>query len=238
MTEFICYTRVSTKHQTRKDKSGKSIDGLGMKSQKAILDTYCTRGDDTIVQWFSEVASAKDIKGRPQLQQAVEMCIQGGYTLAVAKLDRLSRKTEDALEIWGRLSAKLYSCDIPQNNGTMDKFILTLFMALADRERELISIRTKAGLAQSDKPLGKHPHQQAHWLTEETRKLGPEKIKAEARDVYLDKLEYIQMLREKKMTYQQISDRLNETNHETRNGGKFYPNLVMRILNRGNEVSS
>ena len=56
--------------------------------------------------------------------------------------------TEGALSIYNELDKRLVSCDIPN----LDKFTLTIFMAIADREKELIGIRTKAALkAKKDK---------------------------------------------------------------------------------------
>ena len=191
----------------------------------------------------SEDPDARAIK----LQQAIALCVDGGHTLAVSKLDRLSRRTEDALEIWSKLDGRLLSCDIPQENGRMDKFNLTLFIAFADRERELISIRTKAGLAQSKKPLGKHPKQQAHYVTGEQANRGQETSKQKAADGYLPTLDYIQRLKADGLSLRAIADKLNDTNHKTRKyevrdketgrkkdigGGKFYATTVKRILDR------
>lgn len=224
MTTFVTYTRVSTRSQGK--------DGLGMQSQKAILDHYLA-GKEVVAE-FAEVASAKDIDGRPELQRAIAMCVKGGHTLAVAKLDRLSRRTEDALKIWGDLDAKLYSCDIPQDNGRMDKFTLTIFMALADRERELISIRTRAGLAHSDKPLGKHPNQQAHYFTSDQQQHGHETMRQKAIDADKASGAYrsIVGLKKEGKSLRAIAQQLNDDNMRTRNGGKFHPTTVKRILDR------
>ena len=68
----------------------------------------------------------------------------------MAKIDRLSRDTEQSLSIYRNLDGRLNSCDIPH----LDKFTLTLFMAIADRERELIGLRTKQALDQKRKWVG------------------------------------------------------------------------------------
>ena len=47
---------------------------------------------------------------------------------------------------------RLESCDIPNQ----DKFTLTLFMAIADRERMLISFRTQAARVEKVKRTGLH----------------------------------------------------------------------------------
>jgi len=67
--------------------------------------------------------------------------------MGVAKIDKLSRKTEQALQIYSELQARLESCDIPN----LDKFTLTLFMAIADQERKLIGLRSKATLDEKRK---------------------------------------------------------------------------------------
>mgnify|MGYP001793272210 CR=1 FL=1 len=124
---YRIYYRVSTKQQ--------SDSGLVLEAQKTIVHHYISSKQITKV--YTEVASAKSVHRRPILQQAIRDCLQAGETLFVAKLDRLSRKMEDALAVYSQLGGKLVSCDIPN----LDKFTLTLFMALADRERELISWR-------------------------------------------------------------------------------------------------
>jgi DNA invertase Pin-like site-specific DNA recombinase len=166
MNSYVVYYRVSTKRQ------GKS--GLGLKAQKTYVNHFIN--SDQIVKEFTEVASAKymDCDNRPQLCEALDYCIENGYTLVVAKVDRLSRKTEHALDIYNALEGRLISCDIPN----LDKFTLTLFMAIADRERELISIRTKQALAERKKQgmkLGTPSN-----LTNEARAKGAARMKTKA----------------------------------------------------------
>lgn len=133
--KYVSYIRVSTKKQ------GKS--GLGLESQQEILNHYL--GTDN-VKTFIEIESGGNTE-RPELKKAIELCKKNNYGLAVAKLDRLSRNTEFALKVFSELDEFLFSCDIPQQKGSkMDKFILTIISAIADREKELIGIRTKAAL--------------------------------------------------------------------------------------------
>lgn len=219
---YVTYLRVSTKRQ------GES--GLGLESQQAILDHYLTGKE--VVANFVEVGSAKDMVNRPQLQQALALCRDNGHTLAVAKIDRLSRKTEHALQVWGELDGRLFSADIPQENGKMDKFVLTIFMAIADRERELIGIRTKAAL-EAAKARGQELGTVDN-LTDNGRKLGQKATKAKAINAYQTDLNYIKMLRETEgvKTYAAIADRLNKDGKTTRNGKPYQAMTVKRILDR------
>ncbi len=216
----VVYYRVSTK--------GQGQSGLGLAAQRSIIESYVDPAD--IEAEFTEVASGKDIDGRPELRKALDLCSEHGYSLAVAKLDRLSRRTEDALEVWRQLDGRLFSCDIPTDNGKMDKFTLTIFMAIADRERELIGIRTRAALqakkAQGAK-LGKPEN-----MTAEAQRRGAERQRESARKAYQRVAATARLLRDQGNSYQSIADWLNENGYETRTGKPFHAMTVKRILDR------
>lgn len=217
---FVAYYRVSTKKQ--------GDSGLGLQSQRAILCHYLDC--EVLVAEFTEVGSAKNINDRPQLQKAIALCLEEGHTLAIAKIDRLSRRTEDALTIWGKLDGRLYSCDIPQENGKMDKFTLTIFMAIADRERELISIRTKAALAmtkQKGTKLGNPDH-----LTDDARIAGQRVNRQKSIKAYHGHLNYIEMMRNEGQSYRKIAKQLNSEDKTTRLGRPFTAMTIKRILDR------
>lgn len=214
---YVAYFRVSTKKQ------GES--GLGLESQRAIICHFVDCSE--LVGEFVEVASGKGVAKRPQLAKALELCKQGGHTLIVAKVDRLSRKTEQALDIYSQLDGRLVSCDIPN----LDKFTLTIFMAIADRERELIGIRTKAALKQA-KARGVELGMPEN-LTNHGRAVGQEANTQVAKDGYKLVYGYVSTLRGQGLTYAKIAERLNEEGHTTRNGKPFQPMTVKRILDRG-----
>jgi DNA invertase Pin-like site-specific DNA recombinase len=135
--KVVIYTRVSTK--------GQNESGLGRDAQMDYLNNFLKNAE--IVKEFSETASAKNITKRPILQDAIKFCNDNGCVLAVAKLDRLSRNVIDGLTIFKNLKNGLFSCDVPSEDGLLkDEFMLTLLLAFAQRERELIAIRTKSAL--------------------------------------------------------------------------------------------
>jgi DNA invertase Pin-like site-specific DNA recombinase len=129
--KYVAYYRVSTKKQ--------GDSGLGLEAQQQIVARFYPE----LEQEFIEVESAKTITDRPILKQAIECCKTNGYTLVVAKVDRLSRDVKDGLTVLDWLPGQIEFCDLP---GKPDRFMLTLYFAFAERERELISIRTKAAL--------------------------------------------------------------------------------------------
>ena len=86
-TKYVLYFRVSTRKQ------GES--GLGLEAQRAYIDHFYK--DKPILAEFTDVRSGKTIRKRPELQKAIALCKQERAVLVIAKIDRLSRKTEQAL---------------------------------------------------------------------------------------------------------------------------------------------
>lgn len=215
--KYVLYYRVSTKKQ------GES--GLGLKAQKAYL--YHFISEEEIVCEFTELQSGGDFETRLVLQEALELCKKEGYTLAVAKIDRLSRKTEDALFIYNLLKGHLYSCDIPN----LDKFTLTLFMAIADRERELISIRTKQALDAKREEIGEWRNS---TFSESARLKGQVRIKQKARLNANNRraTELIILYKDKGLTLDLIAEKLNQNGFKTSTGKLFQKTTVSRLWKR------
>lgn len=215
--QYVVYYRVSTKKQ------GES--GLGLEAQRTYI--YHFLKAEQIAAEFTEVQSGGDFETRLVLQKALQLCKEKGHTLAIAKIDRLSRKTEDALQIYSMLDGRLYSCDIPN----LDKFTLTLFMAIADRERELIAIRTKQALDAKRAQIGEWRNS---TFSEKTRQKGQIQIRQKARRNTNNKraMELIALYKDKEMTLQEIADRLNINGFRTAKGLLFQRTTVKRLWER------
>ena len=137
MKSFVLYRRVST---TRQGQSG-----LGLESQDETVRRYVTGQNGKIVGEFVEVESGKN-NDRPQLTNALSECRRLKATLVVAKLDRLSRNAEFLLRLQNG-NVDFVCCDCPN----VDRFTVGILALVAQRERELISERTKSALAQARK---------------------------------------------------------------------------------------
>lgn len=137
---FVAYYRVST------DKQGRS--GLGLDAQKGTVGRFLASANGALVAEFEEVESGKR-RDRPQLAQALGLCRARRATLVIAKLDRLARDTSFLLSVvQGAGEGGVVFCDLPQlPPGPAGTFMLTMFAAVAELERGLISERTKAALA-------------------------------------------------------------------------------------------
>lgn len=129
---YVCYYRVSTEKQD-------------LDTQKAIIRNYLK--EEYIDCEFQEIESGKHMSTNKELYEAVKYCKENDKILAVSTLDRLGRDAEHALKIHRELNGWLFAGNLPNEYGTrMDRFMLTLFMAFAERERELISIITTLAL--------------------------------------------------------------------------------------------
>lgn len=134
----IGYVRVSTSAQER--------SGLGLDAQRKAIADFAERDGFTVSRWFTEAesgAGADALEKRPQLAAAIETARKARGPVLVAKLDRLSR---DVHFVSG-LMAHRVEFIVTELGRQSDPFILHLYAALAEKERMLISERTKAGLA-------------------------------------------------------------------------------------------
>jgi DNA invertase Pin-like site-specific DNA recombinase len=127
---FVAYYRTSTAKQS-----------LGIDAQRDAVARYLNGGDWKLIDQFEEHESGKN-DDRPALARAIDVCKRKSARLIVAKLDRLSR---DVHFITGlQKSGVSFVCaDMPE----MDEFTVNIFAAMAQRERKLISARTREGLS-------------------------------------------------------------------------------------------
>lgn len=136
----IGYVRVSTAGQAR--------SGLGLEAQRAAIASFGKAEGFKIAQWFEEHESGKGadaLERRPKLAAAIKAARKIGGPVIVSKLDRLSR---DVHFISG-LMAHRVPFVVTELGADVDPFVLHLFAALAQKERALISQRTKEGLRQA-----------------------------------------------------------------------------------------
>jgi DNA invertase Pin-like site-specific DNA recombinase len=135
MRDAIGYVRVSTAKQGR--------SGLGLKAQEAALAKFAEAEGFRFLQTFTEVESGKRTDDRPELAAAIAMAGKRKAPIIVAKLDRLSR---DVHYISGLMKHRVPFI-VTELGADTDPFLLHIYAALAEKERALISRRTKDALA-------------------------------------------------------------------------------------------
>jgi len=133
--KYVSWRRVSTFKQNR--------SGLGLSSQKDIIRYFIERDKGEWIADYEECYTGTELGGCVELRKAMAHAKKTGAILIIAKSDRF-RNTAEALKIYEEMGdGNIMFCDLPST----DKFTLTLFFALAEREALLVSIRTKQALA-------------------------------------------------------------------------------------------
>ena len=115
--------------------------GLGLEAQQASVRAFVVAQGWTLVAEFSDVASGKDDR-RPGFQAALTRCRQLGAVLAAARLDRITRRAHTLSQLLED-GYSIRAADMPG----ADDLMMRIYAAMAQKERELISERTKAALA-------------------------------------------------------------------------------------------
>lgn len=223
---YVAYYRVSTQKQ------GNS--GLGLLSQKEIVQSYIARNGNCLASEHIEIESGKS-NNRPQLLEAISKAKETGAVLCIAKLDRLSRNLAFIATLM-ESRVKFVACDLPDAN----ELTIHIFGAMAEFERKRISERTRNAL-QAKKlrdPLWK-PGTPAN-LTNEARNKGQKTIIDNARNDLNAKhaWHFIEALREKGLSFSAIAEKLSEEGYKTRNGShNWHPVQVWNIWKRFAENS-
>ena len=135
---IVAYYRVSTQGQGR--------SGLGLEGQRKAVEHFAAAEAMHIAHEFVETETGKGadaLDRRPQLAAALKTAKKLKAPIVVAKLDRLSR---DVHFISGLMS-KGVPFIVTALGKNVDPFMLHIYAALAEKERRLISERTKVALA-------------------------------------------------------------------------------------------
>jgi DNA invertase Pin-like site-specific DNA recombinase len=214
----VVYLRVSTAEQGR--------SGLGLDAQQEAVNRFCTAEGLVSVGTFTDVASGKlPVEARPGLAAALDLARRRRCPVVVSKLDRLSR---DVAFISGLMSRGVPFI-VSELGVDTDPFVLHLFAALAQKERALISTRTRAALA-SKKAKG-------HVLGNRTNLTEARKRAAQANQQAADAfaanvLGTIRSERDKGKTLAAIAAQLNSMRVPTARGAAWYPTTVKNVLAR------
>jgi len=208
--KLIPYLRVSTSRQ------GES--GLGLEAQREAIRQYAKRVGAELLVEHVEVESGK-VTSRPRLAAALAECRKEKATLVIARLDRLARSVAFVSKLM-ESDISFIACDMPG----ADRFILHVLAALAEKERELISERTKAALAAA-KARGTILGKNGRTLAEKNKATAQTFAKSLEPDL-------LGSIKNGNQTLRQHADYLNSLGRRTAEGGRFYPCTVQRILSR------
>src|SRR5215210_275974 len=221
MKQAIAYVRVSTGRQ------GKS--GLGLEAQRAAIKVFAASEGIEVAAWFTEVETGKGsdaLDRRPELAKALAQARKLKGPVIVAKLDRLSR---DVAFVAG-LMAQRVPFIVTELGADADPFMLHVYAALAEKERAMISARTKAAL-QAKKAAGAALGNQTNL--QEAAKRGATANARGADAFAANVLPIVQQLQASGVTaLRALADALNARGVRTARGGAWHPTSVSRLLER------
>jgi DNA invertase Pin-like site-specific DNA recombinase len=211
--KFVAYYRVST------DKQG--LQGNGLEAQKRAVQSYLASLDCELLGNFEEVESGANNR-RQQLTAALQIAKAKKAILVIAKLDRLSRNAAFLLQLQDS-GVDFVACDMPN----ADRLSVGIIALLAQRERQLISERTKAGLAVAKSRgvrLG-NPNPEA------SLKKAQKAIRARKREFAEVALRSIREIQSTGIqSLNRIADCMNKRGEQTARGGKWTATAVKRVL--------
>jgi DNA invertase Pin-like site-specific DNA recombinase len=220
MTSLVAYIRVST------SKQGKS--GLGIEAQRANIAHFAEMEGYTLSGEFLEVETGKGsdaLDRRPQLSAALHAARKLKGAVVVAKLDRLSR---DVHFISGLMSHKVPFI-VTELGADVDPFILHLYAAMGEKERNLIAGRTKAALAAKKaqgKVLGGPELPKARVAARVVIKSNADRHAANVLPIIRD------AQKAGATTLRAVADALNARGISTARGGQWHAMSVKNVLDR------
>jgi DNA invertase Pin-like site-specific DNA recombinase len=216
----VSYYRVSTSKQ--------GASGLGIEAQRAAVHRFAEAEGFEIIAEHTEIETGKGadaLDRRPVLAAALAEARKAKVPVLVAKLDRLSR---DVHFISGLMAHKTPFI-VAELGADVDAFMLHIWAALGQKERDLISKRTTEALAAAKArgvKLGSPAIEKARASSIETKKANADAHAARV-------LPVIEAIRKTGVTSRRaIAAELTARKVETARGGVWTAVQVSNILKR------
>ena len=207
--QFVAYYRVSTKKQSK--------SGLGLDSQKEIVENYLQSIDGTVIEDFVEVESGKR-SDRIELNRAIRLAQKKNSTLIIAKLDRFSRKVSFISSLMDK-GIHFVVAEMPNAS----PFQIHIHSAMAEEEARLISQRTSLALKKA-KERGVKLGLNGKVLAKANKKSANEF----ARKLKQEVIELIEC----GFGYTAIANDFNMRGIKSANGKKWHPQSIKNLVER------
>lgn len=227
--KIIGYLRVSTDQQVE--------SGLGLDSQKAACEAYAKKMGLEVAQFFTDegLSGALSYKDRPELNRAIGS-LKKSDILLVAKRDRLSRDPDDIKEINDELNTRravLISAagEGTEKNDSASKFMRRILDGAAEYERNIISDRIKAALK-----VKKNRGERVGHIPFGC-KLAENNVNLVQNEVECNVINNMKELRAKGLSIRDIAIALNKKGLLNREGAKWNPTSLFRIMKNQNVLS-
>ncbi len=222
MRQVVSYIRVSTSQQ------GKS--GLGIEAQREAIARFAEAEACEVIGEYLEVETGKGadaLDRRPRLAAALAAAKKAKAPVVVAKLCRLSR---DVAFVSG-LMAQRVPFIVTELGADADPFMLHIYAALAEKERNLIADRTRAALA-SKKAQGAVLGNTVNLDVAQAKGAAANREQAEA--FAANVLPIVRQIEAAGVTtHRAIAEALNARGIRTARGGMWHGSTVRNLIGRG-----
>ena len=217
------YTRVSTEDQVR--------EGYSLEVQREYLTNYSSQQGYELYEVYTDEGISAGTTDRPALQKLLKDAKQKKFDLVIVyKIDRLSRRLKDLIEIVDQLEA----CGVGFKSATepfdttnsAGKLMFQQLGSFAEFERNRLAERVFPGMVKSVQSGNWHGSK--HCPTGYTYNKEKKLLEINQREANIVRLVYKLYLEGKSTT--DIAEYLNKSKHETRVGRYFYPKYIRDIL--------
>jgi len=228
---YLIYHRVSTEEQDIEKQNTNCLEFISKQPEQGAIVIFSD----------PDTSSGLPLKKRPGVCDMLE-AVKKKDLVVVAKLDRFSRDTLEMIQICRAIRARgadFYSLA----EGTVEDWMLGIWGALAQKERQNIRERTKSGLAalkNTGQRVGHIPY--GYKLvedikrTKENRKEGV-KIMITENPAEIAVLKEMERLRADDIPYRQCAQLLNDRGYRNRDGQPWTHNAVCRVYKGFNKRS-
>lgn len=221
MTKAIGYIRVSTEMQVN--------EGVSLDAQTAKIRAYCELNDLELIEIVCDAGKSAKTTNRDGLQKCLSMIATGeASAIVVYKLDRLSRKVLDTLNLISEIEnhgASLHSISEKlDTSSALGKFFVNMTAALAQLERDQISERVTMAMAHK-KDEGQHCGAAPFGFEMVNKEL--QRVESQHNAIAI-----IRDMRNKGAALRAIADHLNGEGIPTQRGGKWQASTINQIVKR------
>ena len=191
--------------------------------QRSMALAFCEKHGFEVIDVLAEVASGKD-DSRPIYNEAIARCDHESLVLVATKIDRLARRIST---VGNLIDSGIELRIVSLGNQPVSKVILAVFSALAETERDFISLRTREALAH----LKKQGVKLGNPNIAEARKLAIASRQRKAAAFKIMMFPIISEIRKSGInTLSGIALALNRRGYKAPRGGKFFPATVKSLL--------
>jgi site-specific DNA recombinase len=219
-TSAALYARVSTEEQAK--------EGYSIQAQIDEIEAFAKRNNMEIVaKYIDEGASGKNISGRPEMKRLLKDINNTTFNAVIVyKIDRISRKSRDAMDIADRCeNANISLISLKENFDIatpIGKMIYQTMSNYSEFERNTIIDRVKMGMTQRAK----------QGFFNGGRVFGYESIN-KVLVVNEEEAHVVRLIfdfSENGLGYKAIVSRINEMGYRTKRGCDFSINTIKTIL--------